>query len=893
MKRLIIGLLLLVSLPVAASHIVGGEIELLRLEPFRYRLKLNYYFDVTNNPGRKPESESKIWLYIYRKSDNVMMDSVQASFTEKIRVAYTNPVCSTDGITTDKLVYQQDIDLPASRYNHPGGYYVVWIRCCRNYTINNIISENPDLGGTAAGQTFYLEFPPVTIVNSSPKNFPSLGDYACPTRPYYVNFSGVDDDGDSLVYSMVQPLSSASSAAIPRPTPLPYNTIIWRAPWGPDNIVNGKPANPLYPDLAISTDGFLRVTPKDIGLYVFAVKVEEYRNKVKIGEVRRDFQMFVTDCKPAVPPQISGKKKGDPSFTRGTINIQFSNTVSDNDRCVIVNVSDADANRKEDNYTENISLRIVALNFKGNLNNLLPPESAKVIHNNETAQFTICFSKCPFFVGGAAQIGIVAYDDACALPLTDTLRVNVEVQPPDNKRTKFIQPVNDEVVATLDEGDQMSWDFEATDADNDEILLFPLALGFSPSAAGMKVEVSDNTPGLLKGKLSWDARCDLYDFRKANSFTLKLLADDKDVCNLNDPDTLTYRLRVNLPPDADPIIDTDLTADPIEIEVDAGKRKIYSNVTFNVTGRDDVDNDPITVRMIADGFNAADYGISFEKKSGVGSVSSLFKWPLLCDKFNLAERDSFNIAFLAIDSTGKCRIRRVDSLVVKIKVIPPDNSPPSFLFSHNLEFDGESIVLRSGQQLDLQLNVIDADVEPKDQLSLQLTDANGDFVPQGWTFNDAVGPSKLTSVLTWAPDCSVFRNGEYESNFYFDFKYGDDRCITAVTDTKRVKIKVIDRESGELTMEPANVFTPNGDGINDFYSMERTNEAGDLINILPVDNCQGVFEKVIIYNRWGSTVFSSNDRNFRWYGSNEAAGVYYYHVVFTNRDYKGVVGLRN
>ena len=47
------------------------------------------------------------------------------------------------------------------------------------------------------------------FINSSPRLFPPLNDYACPRKPYYVDFAGVDDDGDSLVYSLVTPLEHA------------------------------------------------------------------------------------------------------------------------------------------------------------------------------------------------------------------------------------------------------------------------------------------------------------------------------------------------------------------------------------------------------------------------------------------------------------------------------------------------------------------------------------------------------------------------------------------------------------------------------------------------------------------------------------------------------------
>ncbi|CAG0986434.1 MAG: gliding motility-associated C-terminal domain-containing protein [Bacteroidetes bacterium] len=63
-----------------------------------------------------------------------------------------------------------------------------------------------------------------------------------------------------------------------------------------------------------------------------------------------------------------------------------------------------------------------------------------------------------------------------------------------------------------------------------------------------------------------------------------------------------------------------------------------------------------------------------------------------------------------------------------------------------------------------------------------------------------------------------------------------------------------------------NVFSPNGDGINDFFEI-KTNIAQW--------NC-------VIYNRWGQTVATLNEQNFKWNGGNNSAGSYYY--VFTDTE---------
>ena len=65
-----------------------------------------------------------------------------------------------------------------------------------------------------------------------------------------------------------------------------------------------------------------------------------------------------------------------------------------------------------------------------------------------------------------------------------------------------------------------------------------------------------------------------------------------------------------------------------------------------------------------------------------------------------------------------------------------------------------------------------------------------------------------------------------------------------------------------------NVFTPNGDGVNDLFTIQ---------NLLLYD-----FRQVTIYNRWGRIVYSSNEYNNDWDGKNVPDGVYFVVVNILN-----------
>ena len=76
-----------------------------------------------------------------------------------------------------------------------------------------------------------------------------------------------------------------------------------------------------------------------------------------------------------------------------------------------------------------------------------------------------------------------------------------------------------------------------------------------------------------------------------------------------------------------------------------------------------------------------------------------------------------------------------------------------------------------------------------------------------------------------------------------------------------------------------NVFSPNGDGVNDVFHMQRTSNLSQL--------------KASIYDRWGNLVYEVDSPNGQigWdgknqYGKDSPTGTYYYIITATGRDGK-------
>jgi gliding motility-associated-like protein len=72
-----------------------------------------------------------------------------------------------------------------------------------------------------------------------------------------------------------------------------------------------------------------------------------------------------------------------------------------------------------------------------------------------------------------------------------------------------------------------------------------------------------------------------------------------------------------------------------------------------------------------------------------------------------------------------------------------------------------------------------------------------------------------------------------------------------------------------------NIFTPNGDGLNDVWEFQNVNNRS---------------LKVVIYNRWGA-VIANWKGNQPWDGENVPSGVYYYIVETEEETYRGTVSI--
>ena len=287
-KWLLIVMLFTLTIPARAFHIVGGEIYYDCLGGNNYLITLKLYRDCYSGGA---EFDNPLSLGIY-KADGTLYEELLLPFPGSVQIDpdLTNPcMVNPPDVCVEEAIYTVEVTLPSN----PGGYDVVYQRCCRNSTILNLITPENQ------GATYFCSIPDpgASPCNSSPRfnNFPPI--VICAGFPFNFDHSATDPDGDELVYSLCAPFLGGSfdvPAPAP-PAPPPYANLNYDAGYSAEYPIDAAP--PLSVDPG---SGWMEATPTDLGQYVVGVCVDEYRDGVLIGTHYRDFQFNITDCTPAL-----------------------------------------------------------------------------------------------------------------------------------------------------------------------------------------------------------------------------------------------------------------------------------------------------------------------------------------------------------------------------------------------------------------------------------------------------------------------------------------------------------------------------------------------------------------------------------------------------------------
>lgn len=245
--------------------------------------------------------------------------------------------------------------------------------------------------------------------------------------------------------------------------------------------------------------------------------------------------------------------------------------------------------------------------------------------------------------------------------------------------------------------------------------------------------------------------------------------------------------------------------------------------------------------------------------------------------------EPYIIDFIAQDNA--CPAPMQHTVRLRIKTMPPQNQAAYF---YNRKHIKKEQVVYVGDKFKMPLYVRDDD---GDLMTLELEPVSFDTTGYGISFRETGnGPGALDALFEWTLRCESF-DLTSDNHFTFRFLLKDIApCGLGKTDTLSLTLTVKDVFADFENFAMPNVFTPDGNGKNDYFQM-CGNDACDKQYVLPPDNCQGQYESIEIFNRWGRSVYKDNNRNFKWDGEGMAAGVYYYVLRYSHKTIKGQVTL--
>ena len=289
-----------------ATHYMGGDITAVCLGNNQYKVSLTLFYDCNGITSGTAATINLVSPTMGTQSASLNLETgYPLNVTNSCPSASTS--CSGGGgnYGVHQYVYSNIISIPAAT-----DWTLSYSICCRNNAATNI--TNPSASAYLEAQLNTN----LTSCNSSPsfvENYPII--YGCVGNTTYMNFNAIDPDGDSLVYSFTNVLSASGTS------------LTYAAGFSAQAPINGSSS-------IDASSGSVMILPNVIQTSYIAVKVEEYRNGIKIGETMRDVQVYINNCTNDIPQltAINGINMTGGNFSFSTsINTPFSLTIDASD----------------------------------------------------------------------------------------------------------------------------------------------------------------------------------------------------------------------------------------------------------------------------------------------------------------------------------------------------------------------------------------------------------------------------------------------------------------------------------------------------------------------------------------------------------------------------------
>lgn len=261
---------------VQASHAQGADISYQCLGGNTYQITVSFYRDCAG-VGAPGSVTVDINSASCGENFSATLIPVAGTGQEVTSIcASMNTTCSGGTYPgVQEYQYTGTVTLPAACSDWVFSFSL----CCRNAAISTIT--------TPGSEDIYVEAH-LDNLNYPCNNSPVFSNppvpFICVGQTYCFNHGATDADGDSLVYNLIDPMTSASTTVSYLP-----------------GYTSGQPLNSLPAVTIDPLTGDICMTPQMLEVTVMAVLVEEYRDGVLIGSVVRDIQVRVIACSNTLP----------------------------------------------------------------------------------------------------------------------------------------------------------------------------------------------------------------------------------------------------------------------------------------------------------------------------------------------------------------------------------------------------------------------------------------------------------------------------------------------------------------------------------------------------------------------------------------------------------------
>lgn len=754
-----------------ADHFVGYDMQLVNVKgpgntpTDNYFWRLKIYRDIKGIPIPLAAT-----FTMYKQNDNSAVGSpfVCSKVNGPTFLSYPPEDCAppTAQLSVEVGVYESPIQ-NYSTLNNPTGYYVASSTCCRNEGIINVLGDSWGYGIVFTMNIPRLNVGSETRYNSSPFFKKNPLTIFCAGKPYTLNWEVSDPDGDSLVFSLAQPLDQGNVK--------PHALIPYAAGYNLNyNIIDG------VPDLTINPKtGIINFITTRAGKYLVAFKVEEYRKiggvPTKIGEIRREYQLESIVCLDA--PPVTEDNNNQKRVIVDTINYpdEFTTTFTSRDSpsdslfmFILPNVQSG----------ENVldpSLLGAKWGEIGDLNGGTAAENL-VIEGVSMVQGQFYWKpKCNVVRDKPYTFTVVVRDKTCPSPFYDSTFVTLYVRKPDNNKPMFTNKYhampdtikqntiknkkNKKYYVLAGDLFQLTGDSIIKTYDKDSLQTVNIAMfsdPLNPGNANSRVAFYQS-PAPIHSTATFTWQTDCTD-RSDTSYKFYFFAYDND-CKKKDTVDFSIEIFIRDRPNQKPRF-AKTNVDTVKIP--EGKLDSFSIVLYDTVENFYNRYKDITLLPDLSDFSAAVVNggnmIEFGNLNASDSLKVTFKWQPNCAN---VRTEPYRLFLKTIDE-GCPTIPNYDT--VYVFATGPFNSAPEFIDQNRASFNLVDTVIYGGELFQFPLHAIDTNTRfDSIYVSLDQTSeiANPALVQNIAYVIEASGKDSAKTNLVWQSACADIRPGAY------------------------------------------------------------------------------------------------------------------------------------